>query len=82
MIATSDVAAEVAQPAAVRYAWKDWPEYSLANGAGLPISLQIAGRPFEDHRVLKAGDAFEKATNFRKIRPTLSAAGLTPSSSA
>ena len=30
--------AEVAQPAAVRYAWKDWPEYSLANGAGLPAS--------------------------------------------
>ena len=29
---------EVAQPAAVRYAWKDWPEYSLANGAGLPAS--------------------------------------------
>jgi len=30
--------ADVAQPAAVRYAWKDWPEYSLANGAGLPAS--------------------------------------------
>jgi len=29
---------EVAKPAAVRYAWKDWPEYSLANGAGLPAS--------------------------------------------
>ncbi len=30
--------AEVDQPAAVRYAWKDWPETSLANGAGLPAS--------------------------------------------
>jgi sialate O-acetylesterase len=30
--------AEVAQPVAVRYAWKDWPDYSLANGAGLPAS--------------------------------------------
>lgn len=29
---------EVPQPVAVRYAWKDWPEYSLANGAGLPAS--------------------------------------------
>lgn len=29
---------EVAQPVAVRYAWRDWPEYSLANGAGLPAS--------------------------------------------
>jgi sialate O-acetylesterase len=30
--------AEVAQPVAVRYAWKDWPDYSLANGAGLPAT--------------------------------------------
>jgi sialate O-acetylesterase len=29
---------EVAQPVAVRYAWKNWPDYSLANGAGLPAS--------------------------------------------
>lgn len=29
---------EVAMPVAVRYAWKDWPAYSLANGAGLPAS--------------------------------------------
>jgi sialate O-acetylesterase len=29
---------EVAEPVAVRYAWKDWPDYSLANGAGLPAS--------------------------------------------
>ena len=29
---------EVAQPVAVRYAWKDWPDYSLSNGPGLPAS--------------------------------------------
>ncbi|MFZ9862821.1 MAG: sialate O-acetylesterase [Gemmataceae bacterium] len=29
---------EITQPVAVRYAWKDWPEYSLANSAGLPAS--------------------------------------------
>jgi len=29
---------EVDQPVAVLYAWKDWPDYSLANGAGLPSS--------------------------------------------
>ncbi|MCC6507543.1 MAG: sialate O-acetylesterase [Pirellulaceae bacterium] len=29
---------EVAMPVAVRYAWKDWPATSLANGAGLPAS--------------------------------------------
>lgn len=53
-----------------------YPALSVCNGfnsAGLPISLQIAGRPFEDHIVLKAGDAYEKTTAFRKIRPTLTA---------
>lgn len=29
---------DVNAPVAVRYAWKDWPAYSLANGAGLPAS--------------------------------------------
>jgi aspartyl-tRNA(Asn)/glutamyl-tRNA(Gln) amidotransferase subunit A len=51
-----------------------YPALSICNGftrAGLPTSLQIGGRPFEDHLVLKAGDAFEKATGFRKIRPAL-----------
>lgn len=28
----------ISQPVAVRYAWKDFPELSLANGAGLPAS--------------------------------------------
>jgi aspartyl-tRNA(Asn)/glutamyl-tRNA(Gln) amidotransferase subunit A len=51
-----------------------YPALSICNGfssSGLPISLQIAGRPFEDHLVLKAGDAFEKATSFRSVRPNL-----------
>jgi sialate O-acetylesterase len=30
--------AEIAEPVAVRYAWKDWPDYSITNGAGLPAS--------------------------------------------
>ncbi len=30
--------AEVAKPVAVRYAWQDWPECNLVNGAGLPAS--------------------------------------------
>jgi aspartyl-tRNA(Asn)/glutamyl-tRNA(Gln) amidotransferase subunit A len=53
------------------------PALSVCNGftgAGLPISLQIGGRPFEDHLVLKAGDAFEEATTYRSIRPTLTVA--------
>jgi aspartyl-tRNA(Asn)/glutamyl-tRNA(Gln) amidotransferase subunit A len=38
---------------------------------GLPLSLQIAGRPFDDARVLRAGHAFERATDFHKRRPAL-----------
>ncbi len=29
---------EIAKPVAVRYAWQDWPECNLINGAGLPAS--------------------------------------------
>ena len=37
----------------------------------MPLSLQIAGRPFDDARVLRAGDAFERAIGLYKRRPTL-----------
>ncbi|PZP41863.1 MAG: Asp-tRNA(Asn)/Glu-tRNA(Gln) amidotransferase GatCAB subunit A [Azospirillum brasilense] len=40
-------------------------------GNGLPLSMQIVGRPFEDALVLKVGDAFEKGTAFRQVRPVL-----------
>ncbi len=36
---------------------------------GLPLSMQIVGRPFEDHVVLKVGHAYEKATAWRDRRP-------------
>jgi aspartyl-tRNA(Asn)/glutamyl-tRNA(Gln) amidotransferase subunit A len=32
--------------------------------AGLPLSLQIAGRPFDEVLVLRAGDAFQQRTNW------------------
>jgi aspartyl-tRNA(Asn)/glutamyl-tRNA(Gln) amidotransferase subunit A len=35
---------------------------------GLPLSLQIHGRPFDERLVLRAGRAFERATDFR-LRP-------------
>jgi aspartyl-tRNA(Asn)/glutamyl-tRNA(Gln) amidotransferase subunit A len=38
-------------------------------GNGLPLSMQIVGRPFEDALVLKVGSHFEKATGFRDVRP-------------
>ena len=39
--------------------------------SGLPLSMQIAGRPFDDAGVLQAGAAYERATGWRKRRPTL-----------
>jgi aspartyl-tRNA(Asn)/glutamyl-tRNA(Gln) amidotransferase subunit A len=40
-------------------------------GNGMPQSLQIAGRLFEDAVVLRAGHAYEKATPWRDRRPVL-----------
>lgn len=41
---------------------------------GLPQSIQIAGRPFDEATVLRAGDAYEKATPWRGRRPAIAAA--------
>jgi aspartyl-tRNA(Asn)/glutamyl-tRNA(Gln) amidotransferase subunit A len=51
------------------------PAVSICDGfsrAGLPLSLQIAGRPFEDHLVLKVGDFLERELGTRATRPVLS----------
>ena len=50
------------------------PALSVCNGfsaSGLPLSLQIVGRPFEDAAVLRAGHAYERATPWRERRPSL-----------
>ena len=39
--------------------------------AGLPLGLQIAGRPFNDAAVLRIGHAYERATGWRARRPAL-----------
>ena len=39
------------------------------DGTGLPLSLQIAGRPFDDATVLRLGHAYERATAWRARRP-------------
>jgi len=39
---------------------------------GMPQSLQIVGRLFEDATVLRAGHAYEKAMSWRDRRPALS----------
>lgn len=38
---------------------------------GLPLSLQIAGRAFDEAGVLRLGDAYERATPWRGRRPPL-----------
>ena len=39
------------------------------SGEGLPLSLQIAGRPFDEATVLRAGHAYEQATDWHTRRP-------------
>ena len=41
------------------------------SGDDLPLSMQIAGRPFDDATVLRAAHAYEQATPWRKRRPAL-----------
>lgn len=38
---------------------------------GMPLSLQIVGRLFDEAMVLRAGDAYERATPWRERRPAL-----------
>ena len=52
------------------------PALSICNGfsqTGLPLALQIGGRPFEDALVLKVGDALERALGTRTRRPPMAA---------
>ena len=51
-----------------------WPALSVCTGfgvGGLPVSMQIVGKPFDDAGVLAAGHAFERATDFRARRPPI-----------
>ncbi|MEA2770123.1 MAG: aspartyl-tRNA(Asn)/glutamyl-tRNA(Gln) amidotransferase subunit [Acetobacteraceae bacterium] len=50
------------------------PALSICNGfsaTGLPLALQIGGRPFEDALVLQVGDALERTLGTRTRRPVL-----------
>ncbi|GAA2815117.1 aspartyl-tRNA(Asn)/glutamyl-tRNA(Gln) amidotransferase subunit A [Aminobacter aminovorans] len=50
------------------------PALSLCCGfseAGLPLAIQIAGKPFDDPVVLRIGRAFEAATSWRDRRPKI-----------
>ncbi len=55
------------------------PALSLCNGfsaAGLPLSMQIAGRPFDEATVFRIGHAYEQATPWRARRPVVPAAPI------
>ena len=39
------------------------------SSSGLPLSLQLAGRPFDEATVLRAGHAYEQATEWHRRRP-------------
>ncbi len=50
------------------------PAISLPCGfsqTGLPIGLQLMGRPFEEATILRAAHAYEQATQWRKKRPPI-----------
>ena len=43
---------------------------------GLPVSIQIVGKPFAESTILQLGKAFQDATGFSDRAPDLAAAGL------
>lgn len=61
------------------------PALELCNGYGrngLPLGMQVLGRPFDEATVLRVGQAYERATSWRERRPQLvpgaSAPGIAP----
>ena len=38
---------------------------------GMPIGLQLAGRPFDEETVLRAAHAYEQSTEWHSRRPPL-----------
>jgi aspartyl-tRNA(Asn)/glutamyl-tRNA(Gln) amidotransferase subunit A len=49
-----------------------YPAMSICSGygaGGLPVAIQLVGKPFQEATVLRIADAFEKATPFRDRRP-------------
>ena len=54
-----------------------YPAMSICSGfgeGGLPVAIQLVGKPFQEATVLRIADAFEKATSFRARRPAMSTA--------
>ena len=54
-----------------------YPAISICSGfgeGGLPVAIQLVGKPFQETTVLRIADAFEKATEYRNRRPALAMA--------
>lgn len=49
---------------------------------GLPLALQIAGRPFDEAAVLRAGDAYQRSTDWHRRQPSLGQLGMTTEAAA
>ena len=57
------------------------PVLALPSGFGpngLPLGMQIVGRPFGETTILKIGHAYEQATEWHRRRPRLLAGALAP----
>lgn len=51
-----------------------WPALTFCSGfgeGGLPVSVQLAAKPFQEKILFKAADAFERATGLRNRRPSI-----------
>jgi aspartyl-tRNA(Asn)/glutamyl-tRNA(Gln) amidotransferase subunit A len=46
---------------------------------GLPLSMQIVGKPFDEATVLRVADAYERATSWRARRPRIDETTAVPS---
>ncbi len=54
---------------------------ALPNGFGrngLPLGMQILGRPFGEATILRVGHAYERATEWHRRRPTLTPGAQAP----
>jgi len=47
-------------------------------GNGLPLGMQILGRPFGEETILRVGHAYERATEWHTRRPTLAPGAVAP----
>jgi aspartyl-tRNA(Asn)/glutamyl-tRNA(Gln) amidotransferase subunit A len=41
------------------------------SAAGLPLSIQIAGRPYDEATVLRVAEAYERSTDWKRRHPDL-----------